>query len=51
MDVRRRWPREAQASGRNGGERRTQMGKKAKGGELRPEARWWEGGTPRALDS
>ena len=43
MEVRRRWPREAWASGRNGQERRTQMGKKARGGELWLEARWWEG--------
>ena len=36
MEVRRRWPREAWALGRNGQER-TKMGKKARGGELRPE--------------
>ena len=50
MEVRRHWPREAWALGRNGQER-TKMGKKARGGELRPEARRWEGRTPRALDS
>lgn len=51
MEVRRHWPREAWAWGKNGQERRMQMGKKARGGEPCPEERWWEGVTLRALDS
>lgn len=51
MEVRRHWPREAWAWGKNRQERRMQMGKKARGGEPFPEERWWEGVTLRALDS
>lgn len=51
MEVRRPWPREQWALGKNGQERRMQIGRKVRGGDLRPEERWWEGVTLRALDS
>ena len=51
MEVRRPWPREEWAWGKNGQERRMQISKKVRGRELRPEERWWEGVTLRALDS